>query len=130
MIRVAVVALATVAGGAAHAGCKINLTLKNTGRGAVDVWARDTAQGSSAVKSRNGLWSALGLPGAYPHGRAKIAAGGQARTLLHATFSCGAKRRYRIIYECADGTQRTQYFPAVDKWTTQQDYTMSIDRCR
>ncbi|MEZ5730493.1 MAG: hypothetical protein R3E48_22490 [Burkholderiaceae bacterium] len=123
-IRVAAVALAVAACGAAHAGCKINLTLKNTGRGPVVVKSSDNAQGSSAVKSRNGLWTWIGLSST------PIQPGGQAHSVQSLTFGCGAKRRYRIIYECADGTQRTQYFPAVDKWTTQQDYTMSIDRCR
>lgn len=126
LIFAVVLSAVTVAVGPAAAGCAINLGVENTGSSS--LWVQGEL---SKVKSRGGTWRRLGASNWAPTGASSfhLQSGGTAIDVYNATFGCGKKRRYRIVYECGSGANRsarTTHYPGASSWTKNQSPTIGL----
>ena len=98
----------------ASAGCKITISVNNTGTAALTVdWDE------SKVKTKGGLWKKI------KGGKNTVAPGATESHVYTATFNCDANRRYQIFTEQGDSDQTT-YIPSSSTWTTDSSPTVSI----
>ena len=98
----------------ASAGCKITISVHNTGSAQLTVdWDE------SKVKSKGGLWTKI------KGGKNTVASGATESHVYTATFNCDANRRYQIFTEQGDSDQTT-YIPSSSGWTTDSSPTVNI----
>lgn len=144
LLILAVCALLLLPAHRAHAGCQINIYVKNTGSARLKVynkWAHLPSDESS-VKIKMGTWRGLYTggwwpgytPGSTPSERFELDPGQQDGDNYRATFNCGAKRRYKIPYSCTEGKYAnrsfTKYYPSETGWTDKQSVTIQLSRCK
>ena len=118
----------------AEAGCRLNVYVKNSGKGSLLVLNRKQMP-ETAVKAKMGVWRGL-RQGFWFSGSdtINISTGQTKGDQYDAGFGCGAKRRYRINYLCTSGANKgsdfTDYYPSAKDWTTSQTVTIPLRQCK
>lgn len=102
----------------AHAGCKLNLTIKNTTGSTIEV-------GKHRVKVKGGTWAKIVTQ------KETLRDGESVLHTWNATFKCSARRRYEFTYRIRNSENpgnlyTARYYPDASGWTTQQSFTWEI----
>ena len=103
----------------AQAGCNITLGVKNTGKGEIFIFRKE-----SKVKVKGGTWKQLSKLSWYPgspSNKPGYQPGESGSDDFKAQFKCGAKRRYMIKYRCAalpGHLRKSVYYPSDTGYTT------------
>lgn len=115
-----------------QAGCTINVFVKNSGKARIRI---SNTTNYTGAKSKGGLWRRLGK-GLWFSTKDSIFLdpGKTTGDNYFADFRCGAKRRYRVFYQCKEGKYKgrsfSAYYPSSTTWTTRQSVTVSLGHCK
>jgi hypothetical protein len=115
-----------------NAGCNINIYVKNGGNNKIRVM---NSMLYSSVRNKTGTWRAL-FKGGWFHnaGTIDVNPGETKGDGYIADFSCSAERRYKIDYQCYEGSYKgsffTTYYPSADGYTTDQNVTINLKNCQ
>lgn len=105
----------------AHAGCDINVSVRNADSAEFDI--RPSIQ---KVKIKGGTWRRLDKGYWGSGNRFEVDAGETYTDVYQAGFGCNKKRRYRFWIDCPDGSHRSVYYPSANGWTERQSFTASL----
>ncbi len=108
-------ALGTLGLGTAHAGCKIEIDVKNDTGHTISVDWRD-----SKVKIKNGVWKKLGT------NSQTIKKDKTKSHSYNATFGCNKQRQYKI-YWSGGGEDGWEYFPSTSGFTERQSFKVTAE---
>lgn len=110
-----------------HAGCKINLSVKNDENRSIKIL--NANNNDTSVRSNFGTWRDLRRGGWYSNSSlVTIGVGATKTDVYEAGFSCNSYRRFRIEYRCGSSNKsRVQYYPSATGWTRSQSLTVSLD---
>lgn len=107
--------LLTFGTSAAHAGCKIEIDVKNSTGHQISVdWK------SSKVKIKNGVFKKLGT------NSQTIANGATKSHSYNADFGCGKQRQYKV-YWSGGGEDGWEYYPSTTGFTTKQSFKVTAN---
>ena len=115
ILAVAVAGALTLGASSAHAGCKIEIDVKNsTGHTITVNWK------SSKVKVKNGIFKKLGT------NSQTIGKGATKSHSYNADFGCNKKRQYKV-YWSGGGEDGWEYYPSTSGFTEKQSFTVKAN---
>jgi len=108
-----------------QAGCQLNVYVVNKSNKSITIKR-------GKLKIKGGFWKIMKTWGPALI-KETLKPGQKAGAGYKATFNCGKRRRYQILYMCLGGPtfpSFTDYYPSTKSWTTNRTVVIPLPQCK